>query len=61
MAMIYERLLSTNIPKEKRRDSFNPRSLNRFGDDSIWMVNRREIQQTIDCFVSFFVFVLIHD
>ena len=24
MAKIYERLLSTNIPREKRRDSFDP-------------------------------------
>ena len=65
MAKIYERLLSTNIPQEeKRRDSFDPRSLNLLGEDStsILMVNRLEILRMIDCFFFvFFCFVLIHD
>ena len=61
MAKIYERLLFTNIPRGKRRDSFDPRSLYLFSEDSIWMVNRLEIPRTIDCFVFFFVFVLLHD
>ena len=39
MAKIYERLLSTNIPREKRRDSFDPQSENVLGEDSICMVN----------------------
>ena len=39
MAKIYERLLSTNILREKRRDSFNPQRENLLGEDSICMVN----------------------
>ena len=37
MAKIYERLLSTNILREKRRDSFDPQRENLLGEDS--MVN----------------------
>ena len=61
MAKIYERLPSTNIPQEKRRDSFDARNLNLLGDDSIWMVNPMEISRMIDCFVFVFVFVFLHD
>ena len=39
MAKIYERLLSTNILREKRRDSFDPQRKNLLGEDSICMVN----------------------
>ena len=39
MAKISERLLSTNIPREKRRDSFDPQRVNLLGEDSICMVN----------------------
>ena len=39
MAKIYERLLSKNILREKRRDSFDPQRVNLFGRDSICMVN----------------------
>ena len=39
MAKIYERLLSTNILREKRRDSFDPQRENLSGEDSICMVN----------------------
>ena len=39
MAKIYERLLSTNILREKRRDSFHPQRENLLGEDSICMVN----------------------
>ena len=39
MAKIYERLLSTNILREKRRDSFDPQRENLLGKDSICMVN----------------------
>ena len=39
MAKIYERLLSKNIPREKRQDSFDPQRINLFGEDSICMVN----------------------
>ena len=39
MAKIYERLLSTNILREKRRYSFDPQRSNLLGEDSICMVN----------------------
>ena len=39
MAKIYEGLLSKNIPREKRQDSFDPQRVNSFGEDSICMVN----------------------
>ena len=39
MAKIYERLLSTNILREKRRDLFDPQRKNLLGEDSICMVN----------------------
>ena len=39
MAKIYERLLSTNILREKKRDSFDPQRENLLGEDSICMVN----------------------
>ena len=39
MAKIYERLLSTNILREKRRDSFDPQRENFLGEDTLCMVN----------------------
>ena len=39
MARIYERLLSTNILREKRRDSFDPQRGNLLGEDGICTVN----------------------
>ena len=39
MAKIYERLLSTNILREKRRDSFDPQRVNMLGEDSVCIVN----------------------
>ena len=39
MAKISERLLSTNILREKRRDSFDPQRVNLLGEYSICMVN----------------------
>ena len=39
MAKIYEGLLSKNIPREKRQDSFDPQRVNLFGEDSISIVN----------------------
>ena len=39
MAKIYERLLSTNILRQKTRDSFDPQRENLLGEDSICMVN----------------------
>ena len=43
MAKIYERLLSTNILREKRWDFFDPQRVNLMGEDSISMVNLLEI------------------
>ena len=51
MAKIYERLLSKNILREKRRDSFDPQCVNRLGEDSICMANLLVIPQKI---VGFF-------
>ena len=47
MAKIYEGLLSKNIPREKRQDSFDPQRVNLFGEDSICMVNLLAIPQKI--------------
>ena len=57
MAKIYERLLSTNILREKRRDSFDPQHVNLSVEDSICMVNLLETPRVV---VFFFVF-LLHD
>ena len=58
MAKIYERLLSTNILREKRRDSFNPQRENLMGEDSICMVNLLGTPQVI---VFFFLFYYMID
>ena len=50
MAKIYERLLSTNILREKRRHSFDPQHVNLFGEDSICMVNLLETPLVKDLF-----------
>ena len=52
MAKIYERLLSTNILREKRRDSFDPQLVNMLVEDSICMVNLLQIPRMI---VFFFI------
>ena len=54
MAKIYERLLSTNILREKRRDSFDPQRENLLGEDSICMVNLLGTSRVI---VFFFFFI----
>ena len=54
MANIYERLLSKNILREKRRDSFDHQRVNLLGKDTICMVNLLEIPPKI-------VFFLLHD
>ena len=54
MAKISERLLSKNILREKRRDSFDPQRGNLLGDDSICMVNLLVTKPVI-------VFFLLHD
>ena len=57
MAKIYERLLSTNILREKRRHSFDPQRLTLLGKDSICMVNLLETPRVI----VFFFFYYIND
>ena len=52
MAKIYERLLSTNRLRGKRRHSFDPQRVNLLGEDSISMVNLLETQGVI---VFFFI------
>ena len=47
MAKSSERLLSTNILREKRRYSFDLQRVNLLGEDSICMVNLLEIQRVI--------------
>ena len=47
MAKVYERLLSTNIVREKRLDSFDPQRVVLLGEDIICMVNLLEIPRVI--------------
>ena len=56
MAKIYERFLSTNILREKRRDSFDPQRENLLGEDSICMVNLLGTPRVIVLF--FFIFFI---
>ena len=39
MAKIYERLLSKNIPRKTRQDSFDPKRVSLLGEDSMCMVS----------------------
>ena len=50
MAKVYERLLSTNILQEKRRDSFDPQRVILLGEDIICTVNLLEIPRVIGFF-----------
>ena len=45
MAKIYERVLSTNILREERRESFDPQRENLLGEDGICIVNLLEIPE----------------
>ena len=47
MAKVSERLLSTNMLREKRRDLLDPQRVNLFGEDSICMVNLLETPRVI--------------
>ena len=47
MAKIYERLLSTNILRGKRRHSFDPQRVTLLGGDCICMVNLLETPRVI--------------
>ena len=55
MAKTYERVLSANILREKRRDSFDPQRVNLLGEDTICMVNFLETPRVI---VSFFYYMI---
>ena len=52
MAKSYERLLSTNTLREKRRNLFDPQRVNLLCEDSISMVNLLETPRVI---VFFFI------
>ena len=58
MAKIYERLLSTNILREKRRDSFDPQRENLLGEDSICMLNLLGTSRVI-VFFSYYMIALL--
>ena len=47
MGKIYEGLLSKNIPREKKKDSFDLQRINLLGKDSICMVNLLVLPQKI--------------
>ena len=55
MAKIYERLLSKNIPRKTRQDSFDPQRVNLLGEDSMCMVSLPVIPQKI---VVFFYYMI---
>ena len=55
MAKIYERLLSTNILREKRRHSFDPQCVTRLGEDSICMVKLLETPRVIVFFFDYMI------
>ena len=57
MAKIYERLLSTNILREKGRHSFNPQRVTLLGEDSICMVNLLETPRVIVFFFFFYYMI----
>ena len=53
MAKIYQRLLSKNIPREKRQDSFDPHRVDLLGKDSMCLVSLLIIPQKIFFFCCF--------
>ena len=54
MAKIYEHSLFTIIAQGKFRDSFDPRSQTRSGEESTWKGARLEITRVVECFFFFF-------
>ena len=52
MAKIYERLLSTNILREKRWDSFDPHRVTLLGEDIICIVNLLKMPRVIVFFFN---------
>ena len=59
MAKIYKRSLSTIIAQGKFRDSFDPRSQTRSGEESTWKGDRLEITRVVDCFFFYYTFDLL--
>ena len=59
MAKIYERLLSTNILREKRRYSFDPQRVTLLGEDNICMVNLLETPRVIVFFIFYYMIDLL--
>ena len=59
MAESYERLLSINILREKRRDSFDPQRVNLLDEDSICMVNLLETKRVIVFFLFYYMIDLL--
>ena len=59
MAKIYERLVSTNILRGKRGDSFDPQRENLLGEDSISMVNLLETPRVIYFFFFYYMIALV--
>ena len=58
MAKIYERLLSTNILREKKEHSFDPQRVTLLGKDSICMVNLLETLRVIVLFFNYMIDLL---
>ena len=58
MAKTYDRLLYTNILREKGRDSFDPQRENLLGEDNICMVNLLEIPRMIGYFFYYMIGLL---
>ena len=58
MGKVYERLLSTNILREKRRHSFDPQCVTLLGKDSICMVNWLETPRVIVLFLNYMIDLL---
>ena len=52
MAKVYERLLSTNILREKSRNSFDPHRVILLDEDIICLVNLLEIPRVIVFFIT---------
>ena len=55
MAKIYERLLSTNILRGKRRHSFDPQRVTLLEKDSVFMVNLLETPRVIVFFFFYYM------
>ena len=59
MAKVYERVLSTNILREKRRHSFDLQRLTLLGEDTIYTVNLLKTPRVIVFFFSDYMIDLL--